>query len=48
MSFAHIEQAKLRATPFGALKIWLWNQWTTVLAWYDIQAGEMPKSWRVR
>jgi hypothetical protein len=46
MSFAFVQQAKFRRTLLGRVKLAAWDFWTAFLAWYDIDAGEMPKSWR--
>lgn len=46
MSFAFVQREKMRRTPFGKIKILVWDLWTGFLAWYDIDAGPMPASWR--
>ena len=45
MSFAFVQRQKMMRRPWGAFKVWVWDLWTSFLAWYDIDAGEMPKSW---
>ncbi len=46
MSWEYVRRAGLRKSAWGSLKVWIWDLWSALLAWYDIDAGPMPKSWR--
>lgn len=46
MSWAFVQRAKFRRTLWGRIKLAIWGAWTGFCAWYDIDAGEMPASWR--
>ena len=45
MSWAYVQRAKFHRTLWGRAKLAIWDLWSGLLAWYDIDAGDMPKSW---
>lgn len=45
MSFAFVQLAKFNRTLLGRTKLALWDFWTAWMNFFEIDAGEMPKSW---
>ena len=46
MSCDFIQRKK--STLWGRIKPLVWNLWAGWMAWFDIDAGEIPESWRGR
>lgn len=46
MSWAYVQRAKFNRTLWGRIKLAVWDVWTGWMAFFDIEVGDMPKSWR--
>ncbi|HRV31551.1 MAG TPA: hypothetical protein P5169_07545 [Kiritimatiellia bacterium] len=48
MKFEFLQRAKMRRTLWGKIKLFVWDFYSGWMAFFGIDAGEIPVSWRGR
>lgn len=46
MSFQFVERQKMQRTVWGSAKVRLWDFLAGLLAFFEIELGQMPEKWR--